>query len=66
MALFLNEIPLTFEVVVLGCLIIYGLPDVWHSFNVETYPRIAPWAIPIVQVLSKESKACVQFDLLCI
>ena len=37
-------------VVVSGCFTIYGLTDVWPSFNVYTYPHIAPWLIPIVQI----------------
>ena len=36
--------------VVSGCFTIYGLTDVWPSFNVYTYPHIAPWLIPIVQI----------------
>ena len=38
------------QIVVVGCMMIYGLPDVWPYFGVYTFPVISPWLIPIMQV----------------
>ena len=41
------------QIVVAGCMMIYGLPDVWPNFAVYTFPVISPWLIPIMQVNSE-------------
>ena len=41
------------QIVVVGCMMIYGLPDVWPNFAVYTFPVISPWLIPIMQVNSE-------------
>ena len=38
------------QIVITGCFAIYGLTDVWPSYDRYIFPKIAPWLIPIVQV----------------
>ena len=38
------------QIVVVGCMMIYGLPDVWTHFGVFTFPLITPWLIPVMQI----------------
>ena len=36
--------------VVVGCALLYGLPDLWFGYSLRVYPVILPYLLPVVQV----------------
>ena len=40
-----------FQFVLIGCFWIFQLNDVWPSYQSNFFSKIAPWVIPLVQVI---------------
>ena len=40
-----------FQFVLIGCFWIFQLNDVWPSYQSKFFSKIAPWVIPLVQVI---------------
>lgn len=45
-------------IVMLGCLSLYSLPDLWTTFDRRIYPHLMPWLVPIVQIAMMTSVYC--------
>jgi len=37
-------------VVVIGCAVMYALPDIWPYFRAQAYPLVMPRLLPCVQI----------------
>jgi hypothetical protein len=35
--------------VVCGCALLYGLPDLWYTYEKNVYPAILPYLLPTTQ-----------------
>jgi hypothetical protein len=36
--------------VVVGCALLYALPDLWYHYSLRVYPIILPYLVPVVQI----------------
>ncbi len=43
---------------VLGCALLYGLPDLWYAYDRHVYPVILPYLLPTVQIAMMTSVYC--------
>ena len=45
-------------IVILGCTMLYAVPNEWKYFQWKVYPFLLPWLLPIVQIAMLSSVYC--------